>query len=73
MSVLHQRDATDIQLVGIAGDCDEQAEARANRERRVGLSLFSAPRSMLEGIGNHITRVTVIPWVNVESNVCIAM
>lgn len=58
-------------LVAITADCDEQVEGRASRERRVVLPLFNAPAAVLEGIGNHITRVPVIPWVKVESNVCV--
>lgn len=58
-------------LVGVAGDCDEQAEGGASNKWRVVIPLFSAPSAMLEGVGNHITRATVIPWVNVDGNVCI--
>lgn len=58
-------------LVGIPGNHDDQAEGRASRKWRAVLPLFRAPTAILEGIGNHITRVTVIPWVNMESDVCI--
>lgn len=58
-------------LVEFTENCDEQAEWSANREWRAVVPLFSAPFAILESVGNHITRVTVIPWVNVKSNVCI--
>ena len=55
-------------LVGITADCDEQAEGRASREHGVVLSLFSPPAAMLESVAHH-TRVTVIPGIEMESNV----
>lgn len=60
-------------LVGFTGDCDEQVEGGASREWRVIIPLLTAPAAILKGVGNHITRVTVIPGVKVEGNVCIGL
>lgn len=64
-------DVSHTDLVGIPGDHDDQAEGRACRKGRVLLPLFTAPIAILEGIGNHVTRVTVIPRVQMQSDVCI--
>lgn len=56
-------------LVAITRDCDEEAEGRSTRDRSVVVSLLSAPAAILKGVDNHITRVTVIPRVKMESNV----
>lgn len=59
-------------LEGVAADCDDQGEGRASRERRVVVPLLRTPAAMLQGVENHVTRVTVIPRVDVDSNVSVA-
>ncbi len=52
-------------LEGITVDSDLQREGRASGERRAVVPLLGAPAAILEGVGHHITRMIVIPWVNV--------
>lgn len=58
-----------IQLEAVPLDGDHEAEARAMLKGGMLLPLFCPPSGLLQGVGHHISRVTVISWVEVKGNV----
>ena len=58
----------DLEAVPLDGD--HEAEARAMLKGGMLLPLLCPPSGLLQGVGHHISRVTVIAWIEVKGNVC---